>query len=82
MARLKPCPFEGVGGVWGAGGMGRPLMPQVRGHEWGTRRDVGRAVGVVRMWADAGRVLGGASGFGGRPLMPQVRGHEWGTRPS
>jgi hypothetical protein len=20
-----------------AGGMGRPLMPQVRGHEWGTR---------------------------------------------
>jgi hypothetical protein len=23
--------------VVGAGGMGRPLMPQVRGHEWGTR---------------------------------------------
>jgi hypothetical protein len=22
----------------GAGGMGRPLMPQVLGHEWGTRQ--------------------------------------------
>jgi hypothetical protein len=38
MARLKPCPFEGSLGC----GCGRwapciPPMPQVRGHEWGTR---------------------------------------------